>query len=492
LTWARDHGSKATLIYAWNEYDEGGWLSRTLVGNDDLLDAVRDALTSRSGPTVAVADASVTEGQGATVPVTFELSLSSPSEEPITVDYATADGTGVAPDDYVATSGTLTFAPGETTQSVSVDVVGDTQPEAHERFRLVLQDPPNARLDRAEAVGTIVNDDVRPPPDTWLSDMTAVSASNGNGPVERDMSVGGAGARDGRPITLNGVVAAKGLGVHAVSTVTFSVPRGFAAFVADVGVDDECVNGGSVVFQVLVNGVKRFDSGVMRGSSTTKTAVVDVAGSNQLALTVTNAGDGGTCDHADWANARLVTTVPSGSTTPTTTTTTTTPTTTTTTTPTTTTTTAPPTTTTAVPAQRWVSDLTAVSSTNGWGPVERDMSVGGAAAGDGRPIMLNGVVSAKGLGVHAQSIVEYSVGSGTKSFTANVGVDDECGTSGSIVFQVLVDGVKRFDSGLMTGASATKSATVTVAGAKRIALKVTNGGDGAACDHGDWAGARFS
>jgi len=148
---------------------------------------------------------------------------------------------------------------------------------------------------------------------------------------------------------------------------------------------------------------------------------------------------------------------------------------------------------TAVPTgDGFLSDWAWVSAANGYGPVERDRSNGGLAAGDGGSIRLNGVVAAKGLGVHATSTVVYGLGGGVASFLADVGVDDECESDGSVVFQVFVDGVKRFDSGTMTGAGATKPVAVNVAGAKQLVLKVTDGGNGNACDHADWANARLA
>jgi hypothetical protein len=85
--------------------------------------------------------------------------------KPVTVGYATADGTASAPEDYTAASGTLTFAPGETAKTVSVAVVGDTLVEGDETFSLVLSGPVNATLAgalaTATATATISNDDVR-------------------------------------------------------------------------------------------------------------------------------------------------------------------------------------------------------------------------------------------------------------------------------------------------------------------------------------------
>ena len=76
-------------------------------------------------------------------------------------------------------------------------------------------------------------------------------------------------------------------------------------FTAVVGVDDEVTSGGSVVFQVLVNGVQRYDSGVMTAATAPQTVNVDLTGGTELRLVVTTAGDGPAADHADWADARV-------------------------------------------------------------------------------------------------------------------------------------------------------------------------------------------
>jgi hypothetical protein len=144
------------------------------------------------------------------------------------------------------------------------------------------------------------------------------------------------------------------------------------------------------------------------------------------------------------------------------------------------------------PGATFVSDLSPVSATSGYGPVEEDRSNGGLAAGDGNTITLNGAAYTKGLGVHSTSSVVYNLAGGYQSFLADVGVDDECGTAGSVVFRVFVDGVKRFDSATMTGASATKTVSVNTTGKNQLRLVVADAGDGRACDHADWAAARLS
>ncbi len=139
---------------------------------------------------------------------------------------------------------------------------------------------------------------------TYVSDMTWVSSTNGWGPVERDTSVGSSGSNDGNTITLNGVTYPKGLGAHANSTIVINLNKQYGTFLSDVGVDDE-TGPGTVVFQVWGDGVKLYDSGTMTQTGATKSVSVNVSNVSQLTLTVTDAGDGNSYDHADWAAARL-------------------------------------------------------------------------------------------------------------------------------------------------------------------------------------------
>ena len=139
----------------------------------------------------------------------------------------------------------------------------------------------------------------------------------------------------------------------------------------------------------------------------------------------------------------------------------------------------------------YVSDLGYTPVANGWGPVEKDTSNGESAAGDGHPITLNGVAYLKGLGVHANGEVDVALNGAYTRFQSDVGVDDEVGDAGSVTFQVWADGVKLYDSGLMTGTAATKNIDVDVTGKQTLRLIVTDGGDGFGFDHADWAGARL-
>ncbi len=141
---------------------------------------------------------------------------------------------------------------------------------------------------------------------TYISDLPFVSATNGFGPVERDMSVGGSGANDGGPLSIDGVGYAKGLGTNSVSSVVIAVPAGCTSFSSDVGVDDSAAGRGSVTFTVLADGTQVASTGVMRGGQPPQHLTADIAGVKQLTLNVGDAGDGNGHDNADWGGAQLM------------------------------------------------------------------------------------------------------------------------------------------------------------------------------------------
>jgi alpha-galactosidase len=140
-----------------------------------------------------------------------------------------------------------------------------------------------------------------------------------------------------------------------------------------------------------------------------------------------------------------------------------------------------------------ISALTATSSTSAWGPVEIDRSNGNQAAGDGKPLTIQGTVFTKGLGVHAASSIEYYLGKKCSTVTASVGVDDEVGDKGNlVVFQIFADSTKVADSGAVTGTTAAKALSANVSGADVLRLVVTDGGDGINYDHSDWGSPKVT
>ena len=111
-------------------------------------------------PGLSVADAEANEGQDAAI--TFAVTLSRPASATVTVDYATADGTATAGEDYTATSGTLTFAAGESSKTIAVPLLDDAIDEGRETFTLRLSNAQGARIADGEATGTIINSDKMP------------------------------------------------------------------------------------------------------------------------------------------------------------------------------------------------------------------------------------------------------------------------------------------------------------------------------------------
>ena len=119
----------------------------------------------------------MTEGDSGTQNATFTVTLAPASGQSVSVDYATADGTATAPADYAATSGTLTFSPGQTTQTVTVPVVGDTLDELDETFTLNLSNASNAAILDSNGLGTILDND--PSPALSINDATVTEPDTG-------------------------------------------------------------------------------------------------------------------------------------------------------------------------------------------------------------------------------------------------------------------------------------------------------------------------
>ena len=110
-------------------------------------------------PIMTISDASVTEGDGGVRTLTFTVALTRTSAQPVSVHFGTADGTARAAEDYEAAAGTLVFAPGETTRTITIVITGDRTGEGRESFVLELWGAENALLLDGSGVGTIFDDD---------------------------------------------------------------------------------------------------------------------------------------------------------------------------------------------------------------------------------------------------------------------------------------------------------------------------------------------
>src|SRR5207247_10643981 len=119
-------------------------------------------------PSLSIANASVIEGNGGcnTTPMPFTVTLSAPSSQAVTVNYQTLNGTASGDSScttrskgYMTASGTLTFASGETSKTITIQIVGDTVTEPNQTLDVRLTNAVNATVTRTEGIGTILDDD---------------------------------------------------------------------------------------------------------------------------------------------------------------------------------------------------------------------------------------------------------------------------------------------------------------------------------------------
>jgi hypothetical protein len=133
----------------------------------------------------------------------------------------------------------------------------------------------------------------------WLSDVEPDQTSQQFGELGRDMNVMYG------PLAINGKRYKRGLGTHAPGETVYEIGGHFSRFTATVGLDDSH-QGGTVEFRVYGDTTCLFDSGVMRSGDPARKVAVSVRGVGRLRLVVGDAGDGSHNDHANWAEAKLV------------------------------------------------------------------------------------------------------------------------------------------------------------------------------------------
>jgi hypothetical protein len=144
------------------EYDEYLGVNLTAATNATFYTgtAYGYILDDDTPPTISISDASVVEGNSGTSVMTFVVSLSNPSGQGISVNFATVNGTAKTSDnDYIAQSGSLYFAAGQTSQTIQIVIKGDTRKEKNETFQVKLSGANGATISDGQGTGTIVNDD---------------------------------------------------------------------------------------------------------------------------------------------------------------------------------------------------------------------------------------------------------------------------------------------------------------------------------------------
>ncbi|NJL22284.1 MAG: hypothetical protein HC895_18025 [Leptolyngbyaceae cyanobacterium SM1_3_5] len=177
---------------------------------------------------MSIGDRTIVEGNTGTSPATFEVQLSQASQQAVTVQYATANGTATAGSDYTASTNTLTFAPGETRKTITVNVQGDTSVEPNETFAVRLSGATNATIADGEGIGTITNNDVAPVPTPTPTPAPAPA------PVLRNLSIGDVTLTEGNSGTATATFA---VNLSASSTSAIDVNFATANRTATAGAD---------------------------------------------------------------------------------------------------------------------------------------------------------------------------------------------------------------------------------------------------------------
>jgi hypothetical protein len=151
-----------------------------------------------AAPSISISDATVTEGDTGTTTVNVTVSLSAPSSQTVTVNIASANGTATDGQDYVGGSGTLTFAPGTTSQVIPGTIVGDLLDEANETILVNLSAPVNATI--ADTQGVITINDNDPTPTLSINSVSVTEPDSGSVNLVFTVTLS---AASGRAVTVN-------------------------------------------------------------------------------------------------------------------------------------------------------------------------------------------------------------------------------------------------------------------------------------------------
>lgn len=215
---------------------------------------------------LSAADASDVEAAG-TIPV--KVTLSPAATAPVTVHYATEDGTAVAGRDYSATSGNLTFAPGEVSKSVPIPIIDNSTPERDKTLTLRLSGAAGATIGRAAATVTIANDDALPAPVPRANPFTIPLQAPVPLPAQQPRQTGGANSHLVLPAIVNGEskVDAKGRASFKITCPKIVVKRCKGSIALDVRVAQKAKKGAKPTLKTVRVGNGTFTINVGKTSA---------------------------------------------------------------------------------------------------------------------------------------------------------------------------------------------------------------------------------
>ncbi len=203
-------------------------------------------------PSISIADATVTEGNSGTVQMQFTVTLNKPNPlAPITVQFQTQGGSATLGVDFVDASGSLTFDPNETTKMITVDINGDTLSEANETFLVNLTNPSGAILGRAQATGTITDDD--PLPTVSINSPTAVTENAGVTPIVFTVTLSAESGQDVLvPFSTANATAMAGQDYVAQTNGMLTIPAGQLTGTISIALLDDTADEPDQTFNVVL------------------------------------------------------------------------------------------------------------------------------------------------------------------------------------------------------------------------------------------------
>jgi arylsulfatase A-like enzyme len=164
-------------------------LSQPTLGTIDDAQAIATILNDDTTPAISLADAATPEGDAGSSMAMIDVSMSAPVADLVTVSFATSDGSAQAGQDYVAASGTITFSPGEVTETIGLEILGDGEGEPDQNLFVDLADPVNAIIVDPHGVLTITNDD--PLLSLAIGDTSLVEGNTGTATASLSVSLSG-------------------------------------------------------------------------------------------------------------------------------------------------------------------------------------------------------------------------------------------------------------------------------------------------------------
>jgi hypothetical protein len=274
-----------------DELDESFLVSLSSPTNATIADdqAVGGISDDDAPPALSVDDITSTEGDAGTSTSVFTVSLSAPSGKTVTVDHSTSDGTAHDGPDYGAVAGTLTFAPGDVSKTVDVEVAGDLLDEFDETFTLDLANESNAAVADGSGLGTIVDDDLTPT--VSVGDVTLAEGDLGTATASLAVTLS---APSGKPVSVD-VATSDGTAVDGEDYVavhtTVSFAEGESSATVDVAVTGDVTYEDDETFSATLSNLVNVDPGT--GSATVTITNDDPIPTVTIADAADDEGDGG-------------------------------------------------------------------------------------------------------------------------------------------------------------------------------------------------------